>query len=270
MAPADPARRSRCGAPACRDLPPRRSPRRTPPRSHRLRPPTCHTPNGRLEQLPRRRREMGDIRRRGALVVDDADLVPFARQVEHRRTKFVPGRPEETRAPHDPRPLARSALAVHLRAPVRRQRVRRIGLDVRLGFAVEHVVGREVHERCAELLDMAGAADVDRRRLLRVGLGAVDVGPGGRVQHEPERLSQSGDGSVTSQSAWLNATASANSSASARPSWPPAPVIRTRSCPVPTGSAMSCSRDRRREDRSTATDARRGRQGRTPPWCGRA
>ena len=37
---------------------------------------------------------------------------------------------------------------------------------------------------------MPRSPHVDGGRLLRVGLGAVDVGPGGRVQHEPERLSQ--------------------------------------------------------------------------------
>ena len=59
--------------------------------------------------------------------------------------------------------------------------------DSRYGVAlraVEDVVGRVVDERRAELGGVLRAADVDRRRALRVVLGAVDVRPGRRVQHE--------------------------------------------------------------------------------------
>ena len=71
-------------------------------------------------------------------------------------------------------------------------------------------------------------------------------------------------GSVTSQSPCASARASGNASTSAQPSWPPAPVIRTCCGPAPTGSAMSCSRGRRRVGRPRAGRARRDRRRRTP------
>ena len=49
---------------------------------------------------------------------------------------------------------------------------------------VEDVVARPHDERSAERGRVLGAADVDGGSLLRVVLGAVDVGPGRRVQHE--------------------------------------------------------------------------------------
>ena len=55
---------------------------------------------------------------------------------------------------------------------------------------VEDVVGRERHERRAELGRMTRAADVRRRRALRVVLGAVHVRPRGGVEHEIGRLRQ--------------------------------------------------------------------------------
>ncbi len=84
--------------------------------------------------------------------------------------------------------LAGRSLAVKLRAPVRRHGVGPIGLDVRLALAtVEDVVGRVVDERRAERGDVLRAPDVDGGGFLRVGLGAVDVGPRGRVQHQVRR-----------------------------------------------------------------------------------
>ena len=72
-------------------------------------------------------------------------------------------------------------------------------------------------------------------------------------------------GKRTSHSSRVSAVASGNCSASAWPSCPPAPVIRTpRPCPVPREAAISCSRGRRRADRSRASRARPGRPRRTP------
>ena len=66
-----------------------------------------------------------------ALVVDDRHLVALRAEAQHRAHEVVRRRPEEPRAPHDPRLLARRGLAVQLRAAVRRQRRRRVRLDVR-------------------------------------------------------------------------------------------------------------------------------------------
>ena len=100
--------------------------------------------------------------------------------------------------------VAGRRLAVQLRPAVDAERVRRVRLDVRLALrAVEDVVGREVDERHAELGDVLRAADVHRRRALRVVLGAVDVRPGRRVQDELESQAARarGSGKRTSHSA---------------------------------------------------------------------
>ena len=92
---------------------------------------------------------------------------------------------EQPRRAHDPRLLAGRRLAVQLRPPVGAERRRRVRLDVRRALrAVEDVVARVRDERRAELGRVLRAADVDRRRPLRVVLGAVDVRPRGGVQHE--------------------------------------------------------------------------------------
>jgi hypothetical protein len=105
-------------------------------------------------------REMADVRRRRALVVDDRDLVPLAPRRSIVVTKFVRARRRARRARRSTRAPGR-ALAVQLRAAVRGQRARRIGLDVRLALrAVEDVIGRVVDERRAELRCMTRAADV--------------------------------------------------------------------------------------------------------------
>ena len=63
-----------------------------------------------------------------------------------------------------------------------------VGLDVRRPLSpVEDVVGREVHERRAQLGRVARAAHVRRRRALGIVLGAVDVRPRGGVKHEVGR-----------------------------------------------------------------------------------
>src|SRR5688572_11640531 len=57
----------------------------------------------RIHELADRRSEMGDVRRRAALVVDDRDLVPLGAEPEHRPQEVVSGGAEEPGAPHDPR-----------------------------------------------------------------------------------------------------------------------------------------------------------------------
>ena len=101
------------------------------------------------------------------------------------RTKLCPVGAEEPRAPHDPRSFPGCGLAVELRPAVGGQRARAVGLDVRRSFAaVEDVVGGVGDERRAELRGVRSAADVDLGGALRIVLGAVDVRPGCRVQHE--------------------------------------------------------------------------------------
>ena len=164
-------------------------------------------------------------------------------------------------------PSSRRATTSGRSTPPLRQRPRRgassgrrrraggaVRLDVRLALApVEDVVGREVDERRLRARRRAACRRRSRPRLLRVRLGAVDVRPGGRVQHEirlEERRRR-----VTSHSSRVSPRASGNSSSSAAPSWPPAPVTTTRR--VPRGSAMTCSRDGGRVRRPTGRRARR-------------
>src|SRR5690349_4313400 len=95
-----------------------------------------------IEQLSRRASQMADVRRRGALVVDDGDLVALLREPQHRLHEVAPVLAEEAGRPHDPRALPGRAFAVQLRAAVRGQRARRIGLDIRFAlFTVEDVIG---------------------------------------------------------------------------------------------------------------------------------
>ena len=150
---------------------------------------------------------------------------------EHRADEVVARRPEEPRRAHDPARSRRRRLAVQLRPPVGRDagsggRTRRTAS----ACAVEDVVGRERDERRAELGRVPRAADVHRRRALRIGLGAVHVRPGGGVQHEvgPRERRRARQRHVPVRPRQRVTSSAANSSASARPSWPPAPVIRTR------------------------------------------
>src|SRR5262249_21749842 len=80
-------------------------------------------------------------------------------------------------------------LARELRAAVRGQRTDLVRLDVwRALGAVEDVVARGVDDRRAGGLgggrDEPGPLAVDARRLLLMLLGAVDVGPGGAIDHD--------------------------------------------------------------------------------------
>ena len=88
-------------------------------------------PERQRDELPHRRREMPDVGRRAALVVDHRHLVPLGPGPEHRPHEVVPPFAEEPRGPDDPGPLARRRLAVELRPSVHGERVRRVRLDVR-------------------------------------------------------------------------------------------------------------------------------------------
>src|SRR5439155_10446357 len=59
-------------------------------------------PAGPLDQHTHSLREMADVRRAAALVVDDRHLVPLATALEHRPDEVPAGRPEEPRRTDDP------------------------------------------------------------------------------------------------------------------------------------------------------------------------
>jgi len=140
-----------------------------------------------LDNALRGFREVPDVGGRAALVVDDGDFVVVGAEPQHRANEVVPRRAEEPRRAHDPGLVPRSSLAVELRAPVGRERIRGIRLEIRLALAaVEDEVRGVVDEGGAELCHVPGSADVHSRRALRVVLRAVHVGPGGGVQHEPD------------------------------------------------------------------------------------
>jgi len=129
--------------------------------------------------------KMTDVRRRAALVVDNGDFVTLAPEREHGPNEVLSGRPEEPGASNDPRTLPGSRFAVELRPAVRRQRIRRVGLEVRRALrSVKNVISRERHERRAERGGVLRSTDVDRRGVLRTRLRAVDIRPGRGVQHE--------------------------------------------------------------------------------------
>src|SRR5256885_15265248 len=86
---------------------------------------------------------MGDVSRTPDLVVDDRDLVPLYSEPQHRPHEVASRWPEQPGRTDDPRPLARRGLAVGLRAPVGRERARRVGPDApRALFALEKVGAR--------------------------------------------------------------------------------------------------------------------------------
>jgi hypothetical protein len=118
---------------------------------------------------------------------------------------------------------------VQLRPAVDGLRVRPVRLEVRLALAaVEDVVGRVVDERRAERGDVRRAADVDRGRALRIVLGAVDVGPGAACRTSVGRsTSRAAASHVPVGAGQRDDVLVRELLASARPSWPPAPVIRS-------------------------------------------
>src|SRR5215211_2041581 len=218
---------------------------------------------GEVEQLARGLGQMADEGRRADLIRDDRDLVLLSPQREHRPQEVPPGRTEEPGAAHDPA-VAHLELARELRAPVRRERIRLVRLDVGLPLrAVEDVVGRVVDDRSPQLDHVARAADVhggrERFPLLApstsVQAAAWRTRPGG---------GSSGGGATTLYSALVRASALGKTSRSAAPSWPPAPVMSTPRGRAPRGSASACSKGGRRADRSSRPRARPGPPGRTP------
>ena len=137
-----------------------------------------------LEQVARRLGEVADVRWRADLVGDDGDLVALAAELEHRLDEVAARPAEQPRTADDPA-VAHLALALELRPSVDGERLRLVRLDVRLALRpVEDVVGRVVDDRHAEGDYVARPADVDCLRSGGICLGAVDVGPSGRVQHE--------------------------------------------------------------------------------------
>ena len=117
------------------------------------------------------------------------------------RTKFCDVQPksQELRTIHACSPAAASPCSFV--RPYAESGRRRVGLDVRRALrAVEDVVARPHDERRAELRRVQDAADVHRGCGLRIVLGAVDVRPRRRVQHE-SAVRPAGGGCVTSQSA---------------------------------------------------------------------
>ena len=150
----------------------------------------CQIPPGSATISRVAARQVADVGGRAALVVDDAHLVPLGPEAKHRAHEVVASPAEEPGAPDDPA-VPHLALAEELRAPVRAERRRLVGLDVRRALrAVEDVVGGEVDDRRAERGHVPRPLDVDAERACLVGLGAVHVRPGRRVQHEPGLVSE--------------------------------------------------------------------------------
>ena len=151
-----------------------------------------HAVGARLGDRDQRRGEVAGVCGTAELVVDYRDLVALGAEPQHRVDEVLAVRAEHPRGADDRVRRRRGgldgALAGELRAPVGADRAGRRGFLVGRGrVAREHVVGRDVHDVRAHLgrrrRDVAGAVAVDQRRLRLGGLGAVDVGPGGAVDH---------------------------------------------------------------------------------------
>ena len=192
-----------------------------------------------LEHCLRRLGEMADVGRAAALVVDDRDLVALGAEAQHRAHEVLRRPAEEPRGANDPRLLAGRRLAVQLRAAVGAERRRRVRLDVRRRASSRRRRSRSTRRRAARRAPPRAAR---RRRSPRPRL--ADRPRRRRRSSTPPRAARArrrepgGGGCVTSHSARVSARASGNASASAWPSWPPAPVITTAAARVP-----------RREDR---------------------
>jgi len=59
-------------------------------------------PVWKLDDAAGRGREVSDVGRASALVVDDLDRLALAAKLEHRPDEVVPGRPEQPRRADDP------------------------------------------------------------------------------------------------------------------------------------------------------------------------
>ena len=86
-------------------------------------------------------RQVTHVRRAAALVVHDADLIAILGQSQHRPHEVVAGLPEEPGGADDPGFRSRGGLAEKLRAPVRGEWTRRVGLDVRRAVAPSNIKG---------------------------------------------------------------------------------------------------------------------------------
>ena len=182
-------RRRRCSGGARRSA--GRSPRRSPRRGRTTSSGRCRRRAARRScpaRRSRRARARGGRCRSGSR---SGRRPPRARRARRRagawcrRSCGRAGRTATTSARSRAFAPASAQLAGELRAPVGRARPGRRVLGVRLARrAVEDVVGGDVHDvhtaACGEVA-RAGAVDGGRARL--VGLGAVDVGPGGAVDH---------------------------------------------------------------------------------------
>jgi hypothetical protein len=135
--------------------------------------------------------EVPGVGRRADLVADDGDLAAVLGQLQHRLDEVAAADAEEARGADDEVTLVGSGdrlLPGQLGATVGRERRRLVALDVRRALgAVEDVVGGDVDDpgfhlrrRCG---NVAGTAAVDGEGGLLGRLGAVDVGPGGAVDH---------------------------------------------------------------------------------------
>ena len=152
---------------------------------------------GRRVASTRRHDQLGDVdgpRGLADLVVDDADRAPLARPARAivrgkqepwapysqavRTTRWCSGR--GVRTAHSPAALVRPYAD--------RGRQRRVLGVRRPRGAVEHVVGAHLDDpapcRRAARASTPGADRVDPERLVLVGLGVVDRGPGGAVDHD--------------------------------------------------------------------------------------
>ena len=202
------------------------------------------------------------------LVVDDRDLVALAPEPQHRPHEVVPGRPEQPRRAHDPR-RPRRRRPRRAASSARTPRAGRGPSDSTYGVAlrpVEDVVAtrsrraaRRARRRCAS-----------RRR-------SPPPRPAGRPP--PRRRPSTPPRAARGRAARARRAAAARrpsprrrarrrrrprtSSASARPSWPPAPVIRTRRRRAERIGDRVLQRSRR-AGRSRGCRARPGRPGRTP------
>ena len=126
------------------------------------------------------------------LVVDDGETVALARKAKHGEEKIVAVGAVDPAGAEDEEFAAAafdSPLARELAGAVDIERIRRVRLDPRRGFAaVENVVGGVVDEKGVA---PAGFFGEDARRLLvdgvgkiALGLGAVDGGVGGGVEND--------------------------------------------------------------------------------------
>ena len=86
--------------------------------------------------------------------------------------------------------LGRIAFAGQLAAPVGRQRLRLVVFAVRplaIRVASEDVIGADLDQRAIQLLtsghQIADCQGVDRVAHLRLGVGLIDVGESGTVDH---------------------------------------------------------------------------------------